>query len=197
MKGKQAVMSNEGTIDQKPGDTLSGSAPEPVATLYVEGEWEDPFPDYTTLESFSEAIGHCRKCPLGSSRKHLVFGVGDPNASLVLVGEAPGAEEDEKGIPFVGRAGQLLDKILAAIDLKRGEDVYIANILKCRPPNNRDPLPAEVSQCEPHLIKQLQLIKPKLILALGRIAGQTLLNTKAPLGKLRGKCMITMVFLSW
>ena len=118
----------------------------------------------------------CQKCPLGQSRNKFVFGVGDPNASLLLVGEAPGAEEDKLGEPFIGRAGKLLDKILAAIGRNRQKDVYICNVMKCRPPNNRDPLRSEVDQCEPYLLHQIHLIKPKLIVALGRVAGQTLLN---------------------
>jgi DNA polymerase len=115
-----------------------------------------------------------------------VFGVGNPNASLMLIGEAPGAEEDRQGEPFVGRAGQLLNQILRAIEFSR-EDVYIANILKCRPPGNRDPQPAEVEACEPYLHHQIELIQPVVICALGRIAAQTLLKTKTPLGKLREK----------
>lgn len=115
-----------------------------------------------------------------------MFGVGNPHADLVLVGEAPGAEEDAQGEPFVGRAGQLLNKILEAIRFKR-EDVYICNILKCRPPNNRDPLPEEVALCEPYLWKQLELIQPKVILCLGRIAAQVLLKTSESLTALRGR----------
>ena len=133
--------------------------------------------DYPSdLVNFYEQIHQCHNCALGNSRTQFVFGVGDPNASLVLVGEAPGEQEDLKGEPFVGRAGQLLDKILAAIDRSRQKDVYICNVLKCRPPNNRDPLAEEVSECEPYLIHQINLIQPKLIVALGRVAGKTLLN---------------------
>ena len=159
--------------------------PEPVSNVAEEGQIEDHFPKYTSLDVFNEAICQCQKCPLGKTRDKFVFGVGDPNADLVLVGEAPGADEDRQGEPFVGRAGKLLDKILEAVELKRGERVYIGNILKCRPPNNRDPLPNEVECCEPHLVKQLQLIRPKIIVALGRIAAQTLLRTKDSLTSLR------------
>ncbi len=113
--------------------------------------------------------------------------MGDPNASLVLVGEAPGEQEDLKGEPFVGRAGKLLDKILSAIDRTRKKDVYICNVLKCRPPNNRDPLASEVSECEPYLIHQINLIRPKLIVALGRVAGKTLLNVDNSLKSMRGQ----------
>ncbi len=162
-------------------------APEPEEVVPVPGQLEDPFPAFQQIEAFQQAIKSCQKCPLSRTRNRLVFGVGDPRADLVLVGEAPGADEDMKGEPFVGRAGQLLDKILAAVEMERGDNVYIANILKCRPPNNRDPLPSEVAECEPHLVKQLQLLQPKLILALGRIAAQTLLKTKDPLSKLRGR----------
>ena len=140
----------------------------------------------TELDSFHQQIHECQKCRLGQSRTNFVFGVGDPNASLVLVGEAPGEQEDLKGEPFVGRAGQLLDKILAAIDRSREKDVYICNVLKCRPPQNRDPLADEVEQCEPYLIHQINLIQPKLIVALGRVAGKTLLNVDKPLKSMRG-----------
>ncbi|NOY78139.1 MAG: uracil-DNA glycosylase [Calditrichaeota bacterium] len=139
-----------------------------------------------TLQEFYEAIKDCQRCPLSETRTHLVFGDGNEKADLMLIGEAPGRDEDLSGVPFVGRAGQLLNKILEAIQFKR-EDVYIANIIKCRPPNNRDPLPSEVEKCEPYLKKQIEIIKPKLILALGRIAGQTLLRTNASLTALRGK----------
>lgn len=136
------------------------------------------------LADLEGMIHDCQKCPLGATRTRFVFGVGNPQADVVLVGEAPGAEEDKQGEPFVGRAGQLLNKILEAVDFKR-EDVFICNILKCRPPNNRDPLPSEVEQCEPYLHKQLALLQPKVMLALGRIAAQTLLRTNDSLTKLR------------
>jgi DNA polymerase len=139
-----------------------------------------------SLEELDGLIHDCQKCPLGATRNRFVFGVGNPEADVVLVGEAPGAEEDKQGEPFVGRAGQLLNKILEAVDFKR-EDVFICNILKCRPPNNRDPLPAEVGQCEPYLHKQLELLRPKVMLALGRIAAQTLLRTNDSLTKMRAE----------
>jgi len=145
---------------------------------------EPPAPQ--TLEAFYESIKDCRKCPLGKLRTRLVFGAGNPDADVMFIGEAPGREEDLQGAPFVGQAGQLLTKIIQAIRLAR-EEVYIANILKCRPPNNRDPEPEEIAQCEPHLIRQIELIQPKIICALGRIAGQTLLKTSGALGSLRGK----------
>ncbi len=142
------------------------------------------FQSTTSLRQLYDSINACKNCPLGESRTNFVFGVGNPNADIVLVGEAPGAEEDRKGEPFVGRAGKLLNQILESVDFKR-EEVYICNILKCRPPNNRDPLPAEVSECEPYLHHQLDLINPKIIVALGRVAAQTLLRTKESLTRLR------------
>ncbi|MCF7796679.1 MAG: uracil-DNA glycosylase [Lentisphaeria bacterium] len=143
--------------------------------------------DYSSdLMTFRHEIENCQNCPLGQTRNHFVFGVGNPNADLMLIGEAPGRDEDMQGIPFVGRAGQLLDKILAAINLSR-EEVFIANVLKCRPPNNRDPLPEEVAQCEPYLRHQIALIKPKLIVALGRVAAKTLLRTEDQLKNMRQK----------
>jgi len=166
---------------------FSRGAPEPEPVIPQSGVLEDPFPLYKELGQFYSAIENCRKCPLSDSRTKIVLGTGDKNADLILVGEAPGAEEDKTGEPFVGRAGKLLDQILAAVDLERGKNVYIANILKCRPPNNRDPQSSEVHECEPHLVKQLQLIKPKLIVALGRIAAQTLLRTTDSLTNMRGK----------
>jgi uracil-DNA glycosylase len=139
-----------------------------------------------SLEDLRGAVEKCLRCPLGDSRTHFVFGSGNPHADIMFVGEAPGAEEDLQGLPFVGRAGQLLTRMIESIKLNR-EDVYITNVLKCRPPGNRDPLPAEIEKCEPILIRQIELIKPRIICALGRIAGQTLLRTAATLGALRGK----------
>ena len=133
-----------------------------------------------------EAVRACTQCALHSTRTQTVFGVGNRNAQWMFVGEAPGADEDRQGEPFVGRAGQLLNAILFAMGLKR-EEVYIANVLKCRPPGNRDPQPEEVAQCEPYLIRQIALIQPRLIVALGRHAAHSLLKTETPLGKLRGQ----------
>ncbi|MBI3586189.1 MAG: uracil-DNA glycosylase [Ignavibacteriales bacterium] len=146
----------------------------------------EPWVAATSLDELNSMICTCTKCPLGHTRTKFVFGVGNPQADIVVVGEAPGADEDAQGEPFVGRAGKLLNKILEAIQFKR-EEVYICNILKCRPPNNRDPLAEEVDSCEPHLWKQIEIIKPKMILCLGRIAGQTLLRTTDTLTSLRGK----------
>lgn len=138
------------------------------------------------LTDFYQEIKDCKKCHLHETRTNLVFGTGNQEAEVMFVGEAPGREEDLKGEPFVGKAGQLLDKILAAIDFTR-DGVYIANVLKCRPPENRDPLPDEIETCEPHLLEQIRIIQPRIICALGRIAAQALLKTKLPLGKLRGR----------
>ncbi len=137
------------------------------------------------LSEVRELLGDCKRCKLHSGRRNIVFGVGSGEADLVFVGEAPGADEDEQGEPFVGKAGQLLTRIIEAIGLKRKE-VYICNIIKCRPPANRDPEPDEIAACEPFLIAQLQTIKPRLICALGTFAAQTLLRTKEPIGRLRG-----------
>ncbi|HOV33542.1 MAG TPA: uracil-DNA glycosylase [Candidatus Hydrogenedens sp.] len=139
------------------------------------------------LDEINKEVQQCTKCPLHSGRTHTVFGVGNPRAELVFVGEAPGAEEDRQGLPFVGRAGQLLTDIIVKGMKMRREDVYICNVLKCRPPDNRDPNPMEVFNCEPYLIQQLQIIKPKVVCALGRISAQTLLKTNSPLNILRGK----------
>jgi DNA polymerase len=143
-------------------------------------------PQYKDLRSFEKSVNNCLKCPLGKTRNKFVFGAGNPDAEIVFIGEAPGRDEDLQGEPFVGRAGQLLDKILAAIKFSR-QDIYIANILKCRPPGNRDPLPEEAQVCLPILLQQIKMIKPKLLCCLGRVAAQILLDTKTPLGKLRGK----------
>jgi len=143
-------------------------------------------PQFDSLKAHYDAVCTCQLCPLGQTRTKFVYGVGSTKADLIFIGEAPGRDEDLQGEPFVGRAGQLLDRILVAMGLSR-EEVYIGNILKCRPPNNRDPLPDEAEKCLPHLLEQITLIRPKLICALGRIAGQILLKTTAPLGKLRGQ----------
>ena len=141
-----------------------------------------------SIEDLNAQICTCLRCPLGHTRTKFVFGVGNPHASLMLIGEAPGADEDVQGEPFVGRAGQLLNKILEAIHFKR-EEVYICNILKCRPPNNRTPQPEEVEQCLPYLQKQVELIKPSIILCLGLVAAENLLGTRESLGRLRGRVL--------
>ena len=139
------------------------------------------------LEELRTHIGDCRRCKLAPHRTHLVFGVGNPRARLVFVGEAPGRDEDLQGEPFVGRAGQLLTEIITKGMKLRREDVYIANVIKCRPPDNRNPEPDEVASCEPFLLRQLELIGPEVIVALGKFAVQTLLRVKTPITQLRGR----------
>ncbi len=152
-----------------------------------------------TMETLAQECAACEKCSLCKSRTNCVFGVGNPNADLMFVGEAPGEQEDLSGTPFVGRAGQLLDKFLLAVDIKR-EDVYIANILKCRPPKNRDPLPEEEEACIGYLREQVRLIRPKLIVCLGRIAAMKLINPDYKITKehgtwvQKGNCLMTAVF---
>ncbi len=147
------------------------------------GEGDRPL-DWDALQ---QAVAHCEHCAeLVANRSRTVFGVGNRNVACMVIGEAPGADEDRQGEPFVGRAGQLLNNMLLAIGLKR-EQVYIANILKCRPPNNRDPRPEEAAACREFLERQIELIQPKLILVVGRIAAQNLLNSDQPLGRLRGR----------
>lgn len=140
--------------------------------------------DWTQLKA---GVADCTACPLHQARTRTVFGVGDENADWLWVGEGPGAEEDASGEPFVGQAGKLLDNMLAAISLQRGRHVYITNIVKCRPPGNRNPEPAEAQQCAPYLARQIELIRPKLIIALGKVAAQNLLHTDATVASLRGK----------
>lgn len=144
-------------------------------------------PSADTLAAIRDDIGDCTRCKLHTlGRQRIVFGVGNPQAELMFVGEAPGADEDEQGIPFVGRAGQLLTKIIEAIGLQR-DDVYIANVIKCRPPGNRNPEPDEVATCEPFLFRQIDTIRPRVIVALGTHAAHALLKTDAPISRIRGK----------
>jgi len=138
------------------------------------------------LETFRQQICECLKCPLGHTRTRFVFGSGDPEAGIMFVGEAPGQEEDLQGLPFVGAAGELLSKIIGAMKLSR-DDVYICNVLKCRPPNNRDPQPEEVTSCEPYLQRQIELVRPSVICCLGRHAAHALLKTDKSLSRLRGQ----------
>ena len=144
-----------------------------------------PRPD-ETLEVIRADLGDCTRCVLHEKRTNLVFGVGNPNADLMFIGEGPGSEEDRQGIPFVGPAGQLLTKIINAIDLSR-DDVYITNVVKCRPPRNRDPEPVEVEECRPFLDRQIDAIRPKVICALGRVAAQNLLKTEEGITHIRGR----------
>jgi DNA polymerase len=157
--------------------------PQPQPVIQISEDWKSAS-DLPTLQSM---ISGCTKCELHKTRTNFVFGVGNPNAKVMVIGEAPGADEDEQGEPFVGRAGQLLNKMLAAINFPR-EEVFIANILKSRPPGNRDPKPEEVAACEPYLFKQIEIIKPKMILCVGRVAGTNLLKLEGEsLAKMRGR----------
>lgn len=141
---------------------------------------------HASLPELESVAKQCTACRLHQGRTHVVFGVGNPKAELMFVGEAPGRDEDLQGEPFVGRAGQLLTRIIEAMGLKR-PDVYIANVIKCRPPNNRNPQEDEIARCEPYLIRQVELIKPRVIVALGTYAAQTLLKTNLPISQLRGR----------
>jgi uracil-DNA glycosylase family 4 len=138
------------------------------------------------LDDLREEIGDCQRCPLGKGRNKLVFGAGNPEAELVFVGEAPGRDEDVKGEPFVGKAGQLLTRIISAMGLTR-DQVYICNVIKCRPPGNRDPLPEEIEKCEPFLLRQLEILNPRLVCALGSFSVRTLLKTEGRISQLRGR----------
>lgn len=160
------------------------ASPVPLADNAVHAD--DVVVPVMGLAAVREELGDCRRCSLSGLRKNLVFGEGNSHADLVFVGEAPGADEDREGRPFVGRAGQLLTKIIDAMGLSR-KDVYICNILKCRPPGNRNPEKVEIETCEPFLIKQLQAISPKVICALGTFAAQTLLKKNVPITALRGR----------
>lgn len=168
-------------------------AAEPMAPAVTEPQREPAPPaaaaDKTGLswDELASTVAACRLCRLCEARKQAVLGVGDRNADWLFVGEGPGAEEDLRGEPFVGQAGKLLDNMLAAIGLKRGADVYIANAVKCRPPENRTPTPEETATCRPYLERQIELIQPKLIVALGRPAAQTLLQSEVKIGAARGK----------
>ena len=162
----------------------------PIWRLRDEPQNKEPSEQASSTRGWFElkqAVPACTACELHKSRTQTVFGVGDENADWMLIGEAPGAEEDRLGDPFVGQAGRLLDNMLAAIHLNRADNVYIANVLKCRPPGNRNPQPEEVAQCSAHLARQIELIQPKLIVAMGRFAAQALLGTDATIASLRGK----------
>lgn len=153
------------------------------------GSANEPLPLINREEGFKrlrEELGDCQRCPLARGRRNLVFGGGNPEAELVFVGEAPGRDEDIRGVPFVGRAGELLDKIIAAMGLSR-ENVYICNVIKCRPPGNRDPFPSEIEICRPFLERQLEILGPRVICALGSFAAKTLLETEERISLLRGK----------
>ena len=181
-----------------PGNTVARSADAAPALPATIAEVAPPAPqaderraaimrmDWAELKS---AVAQCVICPLHAKRNKTVFGVGDESADWMFIGEGPGADEDALGDPFVGQAGRLLDSMLAAIRLKRGENVYIANIVKCRPPGNRNPEPDEAQKCEPYLQRQIDLVKPKLIVALGRVAAVNLLARDASIASLRGRVL--------
>jgi uracil-DNA glycosylase len=171
-----------------------GADSHPVLSAASQETQELPLASQVSLDPLSrhsltelEAVAkQCTQCRLHRGRTHVVFGVGNPHAELMFVGEAPGRDEDLQGEPFVGRAGQLLTRIIEAIGMTR-QDVYITNVIKCRPPNNRNPEADEIARCEPYLIRQIALVKPRLIVALGTFAAQTLLKTKLPISQLRGR----------
>jgi uracil-DNA glycosylase family 4 len=157
----------------EPSTEVGSEGPPPIHHL----DWD----------ALVERVASCERCRLCEKRTHAVFGVGDRNADWMLIGEAPGENEDKQGEPFVGQAGKLLDNMLRSLTLARGSNVYIANVIKCRPPGNRNPEPAELARCEPYLQRQVALVKPKLIVALGRFAAQSLLKTDASISSLRGR----------
>jgi uracil-DNA glycosylase len=168
---------------RRPGGIKAGETPAFPGSSSLEA------PDSSViaaLDAILSDIGDCRRCKLAPARKNLVFGSGNPKAKLMFVGEAPGADEDEQGLPFVGRAGQLLTRIIEAMELRR-EDVFICNILKCRPPGNRNPETDEIAACEGFLFRQIEAVKPRVIVALGAFGAQTLLRTTEAIGRLRGQ----------
>lgn len=171
-------------IDMGVGEAIINKQSDRMQPAAVLEENQNSSESVVTLEEHRASICDCQKCSLGKSRNKFVYGAGNPNADILFIGEAPGANEDRIGEPFVGRAGELLDKILAAIQLDR-KTVFIANILKCRPPDNRNPLPEERELCFPYLYEQIDIIKPKLICTLGLVSSQALLQTTDSLGKLR------------
>ncbi|MGD9000516.1 MAG: uracil-DNA glycosylase [Granulosicoccaceae bacterium] len=181
-------------VAQDKPDSVAETAPadsghaeqRPAADSAATGKGVTPDASGLDWQQLQTAVAQCTACALHASRTNTVFGVGDPQARFMVIGEAPGAEEDRQGEPFVGRAGKLLDAMLLAIGFKR-EQVFIANILKCRPPNNRDPRPEEVLQCQPYLRRQIELIQPAVILAVGRVAAQNLLGIDSPMKDMRGQ----------
>ena len=173
------------STDAPAAEQQPAQAPPP-AVMGGDAAQSTDAPADESLAPIEREVSACRKCELHQSRTHTVFGCGNPDADWLFVGEAPGQHEDLQGQPFVGRAGKLLDMMIAALGMER-EQVFIANVLKCRPPGNRDPQPREIEQCEPYLHRQLARIRPKVIVALGRISAQALLKTDEPLGKLRGR----------
>jgi DNA polymerase len=185
LKLQQEIFGNElfmNDIDMNTPEPFETNSSVEAETLFIAGEFETA----KSLDELDKMICDCMECPLGQTRNKFVFGKGNPDAKVMCIGEGPGAEEDAKGEPFVGRAGQLLTDILKAIKFSR-EEVYIANIVKCRPPGNRTPSPDEMEKCIPYLMKQIELIKPSLILCLGLTAAQALIKRKDTLTNFRGK----------
>lgn len=197
MPSTSVVSSNETSAATSPAFTGSPTPPATVSevaptipspgAIDIESLTHPGVRETRTLEELRTLIGECQRCKLAPHRTKLVYGVGNPNADLVFVGEAPGHDEDVRGEPFVGAAGQLLTEIIVKGMKIRREDVYIANIIKCRPPQNRNPEPDEIAACEPFLKQQLELLKPKAIVALGKFAAQCLLKTRTPISRLRGE----------
>ncbi len=175
-QGKASILSARAAASGSPTGVVRPASAPPAPIQPASGR---------SLEAIRQELGDCKRCKLSNGRTQIVFGVGNPKAELVFVGEGPGAEEDAQGVPFVGAAGQLLTKMIEAMGLRR-EDVYICNVVKCRPPGNRDPEPEEIEACEPFLKAQLAAIQPRAIVALGRFAVQTLLRDKTPITRLRG-----------
>jgi DNA polymerase len=165
------LIEEKGQVEKISTSAMSKSTPEPTEVM--------------TLEEIRQEMGDCRRCKLWKTRTHLVFGVGNPEARLMFIGEAPGAEEDQRGEPFVGEAGQLLNRMLNKMEISR-QEVYITNVVKSRPPGNRNPTVEEIAACRPFLLKQIQVIRPRVIVTLGAIATNALLETKDPLNRLRG-----------
>ena len=182
-KGQQVLYGDRLFLENKIKENVEEIRYETDSTP-AENQIKEPAAKNTLLDTYNHQIKNCMLCELGTTRTNFVFGTGNPTAKLMFVGEAPGKDEDLQGEPFVGRAGQLLNKMLEAIGSKR-QDVYIANVLKCRPPNNRDPKPEEIDKCEPYLLHQIELIKPSVIVALGRFGGASLLRTSLSLGDMR------------
>ena len=189
----QSETQDQEELVMSPQSRISAGAPGLLASEQPAMSITDDVPTSETsrdsaveLRSIRDDLGECTRCRLHIGRKHLVFGVGNPNAELMFIGEAPGADEDLQGLPFVGRAGQLLTNMIAAMGLRR-EDVYIANIIKCRPPGNRTPERDECETCSPYLMRQIAAIRPKVIVALGAVAARTLLAINAPMAEFRGR----------
>ena len=183
-----------GDLYRNPPRAVASAAPVAVETPAVPaavpgpavGMDEEAAGRAAALAALAETVAGCTRCRLSEGRSKVVFGSGNPNAELMFIGEGPGAEEDRQGLPFVGPAGELLTRIIQAIEMRR-EDVYIANVVKCRPPGNRDPEPDEAAACRGYLERQIELVRPRVIVALGRIAAQTLLGNDSPIGRMRGQ----------